>query len=171
MIHVTPHTHNTCTHTHTYMNRVTRMYEGVGAHSYEEGTSVMAHRNESCHIWMGHVTYECTDMPSSCLSGSFTCDMTHLYVTWLIPMWYDTFFMSFRGALIWRWRATRKKHTKLKRHMSVWMTPSRSVTLHKDGSRYTDEWVWYTHKCVIAHVWMRHGARMNESCHTYEWVM
>ena len=29
----------------------------------------------------------------------------------------------------------------------------------------------HTYEWVMAHVWMSHVTRMNESCHTYEWVM
>jgi len=30
---------------------------------------------------------------------------------------------------------------------------------------------WHTYEWVMAHIWMSHGTHMNESCHTYEWVM
>jgi len=30
---------------------------------------------------------------------------------------------------------------------------------------------WLIHTCVFSHVWMSHVTHMNESCHTYEWVM
>jgi len=29
----------------------------------------------------------------------------------------------------------------------------------------------HTYEWVMAHIWMSHGTHMNESCHTYEWVM
>jgi len=35
---------------------------------------------------------------------------------------------------------------------------------HMNESRHTYEW-------VMAHIWMSHGTHMNESWHTYEWVM
>jgi len=28
-----------------------------------------------------------------------------------------------------------------------------------------------THGCITAHIWMSYVTHMNESCHTYEWVM
>ena len=30
---------------------------------------------------------------------------------------------------------------------------------------------WHTYEWVIAHIWRSHGTHMNESWHTYEWVM
>ena len=37
------------------------------------------------------------------------------------------------------------------------------------GTRMNES--WHTYEWVMAHVWMSHGTRMNESWHTYEWVM
>ena len=30
---------------------------------------------------------------------------------------------------------------------------------------------WHTYEWVMAHIWMSHGTHMNETWHTYEWVM
>jgi len=37
-------------------------------------------------------------------------------------------------------------------------------------SCHTFEWVMSIYECVMSHVWMSHVTRMNESRHTYEWV-
>jgi len=39
-----------------------------------------------------------------------------------------------------------------------------SHVAHMNESCHTYEW-------VMSHIWMSHAAHMNESCHTYEWVM
>jgi len=39
-----------------------------------------------------------------------------------------------------------------------------SHIIHMNDSFHTYEW-------VMSHVWMSHVTHMNESCHTYEWVM
>jgi len=32
-------------------------------------------------------------------------------------------------------------------------------------------YMWHTRECIMAHIWMSHGTRMNESWYTYEWVL
>jgi len=46
----------------------------------------------------------------------------------------------------------------------LWHTKWMSHVTHMNESCHTYEW-------VISHVWMSHVTRMNESSHTYEWVM
>jgi len=41
--------------------------------------------------------------------------------------------------------------------------------LMSHGTRMDES--WHTYGWVMTHIWMSHGTHMNESWHTYEWVM
>jgi len=81
---------------------------------------------------------------------------------------------------------TRLYFTSLKNHflyfLFFWFSVSRQMLLgrnlraadnlmqlciHGGSIKYGD----FTQVCVMAHVWMSHGTRMNESRYMYEWVM
>ena len=51
--------------------------------------------------------------------------------------------------------------------LHVWLSHSHIWTrlgAHMNESCHTYEW-------IMSQIWMNHATRMNESCHTYEWVM
>jgi len=124
---------------------------------------VMLRINESCHIWMSHVTH----LNESC----------HTYEWVMSHIWMSHGTHMYESCHTWMSHVT---HMNESCHTYTW------VMSHMNESYHTHEWVmshiWmshvtymnescYTCEWVMADVCMSHVTHMNESCHTYEWVM
>ena len=105
---------------------------------------VMSRRNESCHVWMNHVTYE------SC--------HTHEWVYLLLLLC-----TLFPRALL---RDLNRKFEKSSFHFLALARTCR----YEWVMSHTNE-AWLRFEWVMAHIWMSHGTHMKESWHTYAWVM
>jgi len=118
--------------------------------------------NESCHVWMSHVTHECVRAHVKC---SPTCSV------WVSQV--DVLLSAHTTQYEWVMsRMHKSRHT-----YEIDMSWTSHVT-RMNESCHTYEWVmshiWMshvTHMNESCHVCVRHVTRMNESCHTYEWVM
>ena len=110
---------------------------------------VMSHMNESCHIWMSHVTYEWV---MSHMNESCHIWMSHVTYEWVMSHTNESCHM-WMSHVICEWVTS---HTNESCH--IWM--SRATHMHES-----------------CHIWMSCATHMNESCHiwmghvTYEWVM
>ena len=150
---------------------------------------VMSHMNESCHIWMSHVTYEWV---MSHMNGSCHIWMSHVIHEWVMS--------HNQPCHIWMSRVTYGvasisridkilglfcKRARLKRRYSAKETYNfidPNDRSHPTGRYVACEWVM-SHMNESCHTWMSHVtcewvmSHMNESCHlsmshvTYEWVM
>jgi len=108
---------------------------------------VMSYVNESCHMWMSHVTCEwvMSHVNESChmwMSTSRHNESCHIY-EWV---------MSHVNESSWR---TSQGHRETKQRREQNIGQPRHVT-----------YVW-----AMSNIWMSHVTHMNESCHTYEWVI
>jgi len=136
----------------------------------------MSHMNESCHIWMSHVTYEwvMSHMNESSIAVCiFKCHAFHIYnCRALLKIKYQWWLFKFPFS------GERLCHTWM-RHVTHWWG-----TLHMNGachiwmSHVTYESVIAHHYIVLSHLTLRWVmSHMNEACHiwmrhvTYEWVM
>ena len=136
---------------HIWRSHVTHMKESC--HTYE---GVMS------HIWRRHVTRMNESyiwMPHSCVTWPIhTYGMTHSYMTWLIHIrgmkawlihiWYDSFILATHEWVM----------------PFIWMS---HVTYENIMSyMWHDNYDWFIYD--MTHSYLSH---MNESCHSYEWVM
>jgi len=136
---------------HIWMSHVTHMKESF--HKYEWVVS---------HIWMSHVTH----MNESCRTYEWVVshmnEAGHTY-EWVMPH------VNTPGK---RWL----KHGVM---VHIWMRPAcNTSTFLATQSHVTCIFAkfniyrecWLKHG-VMLHIWMRHATPVNESCHTYEWVV
>ena len=147
--------------------------------------------NESCHIWMNHVT----------MNASYRTEMSHVtHVTWStshfdmphLSFWHDSPADESRQMVMWDMNESYRIWMS---HITYeWVISQVSESNHIRMSHFTYEWVtshtkesyhiWMshvTHERVISHmnesrhIWMSHISHMNESCHiwmshvTHEW--
>ena len=125
----------------------------------------MSHMNESCHIWM----------------DSLPCDMTRLYVTWLIHVRRDSSTydgMHSQGVYVYM-RLDNDIGAEGATLLAGALMPNETLTtLHLESeSCHTREWVM-THVCVA--IWRECWCSLktvttirleSESCYTCEWVI
>jgi len=114
-----------------------------------------------------------------CIPRLFTAEHVLNSTSCQIYMWCDLFIRATRLIHVWRqnmWYILASEH--------VLNTSSMWCDLFIRATRLIYEWrqnMWYiliftprrhvTHEWVMSHLWMSHVTPMNESCHTYEWVM
>jgi len=146
------HTTHMIASCHT-LNASCHTYEWVMSHIW---MSHVTHTNESCHtcewamshIWMSHATH---------------VDDSFIYVAWLIHMcdmahshmWHDSFI-----CVTWLIHICGMTHSYVWHGSFIcvtWLIHICSMTPHI--------------QCVMPHIWKRHATHVDESCHTYEWVM
>jgi len=122
----------------------------------------MSHMNESCHIWMGHFTYECV---MSHMNAS--CHMWIRHVTWMRHVtckWVMSHIWM--GHVTCEWV---KSHVNESCLSYDWVMFSVNESYYMGKSQITCEescHIWMSHvtcKWVMSHMWMRHV--------TCEWVM
>jgi len=124
----------------------------------------MSHVNESCHIWMSHVT--CNESRHfKRTSESCPMWMSHVPCEWVMSPCYKRLHLD-----------DSMSHVNESRHTHEW------VTSHVRMSHVVFEWVMLhlNESCPPAtrarlmmshYTWMSHVAYTNESHHTYEWAM
>ena len=124
----------------------------------------MPHLNESCHIWMSHVTYEWV---MSRVAHMFECNMTCIYVHSYVCQSCRTFWkrnarlIHICDSFIF---VTELMHLCDMTHTHMW---------HRCDMTHSHIWL-DSFKCVtwvMSHLWMSHVTYVNESCHICEWVM
>ena len=126
----------------------------VKKHQY----GVMSHMNESCRIWMSHVTYythkRVTSHDESC----------HTY-EWVLPC--SMSLSTHQGS------EYKRMHVWMSHVTYEWVMSRMNESCHVCMSHVTYEWVVYE----ACHIWWIHVTCMNKSCHIgmshvpYEWVM
>jgi len=93
--------------------------------------------------------------------------------------WHDgTLAATFPGTIQWGFyhhvAALESRSGKIATDMTHWMCIHQSYishALHMNESCHTYKWVISLCEWVLSHVWMCHVTHMNESCYTYECVM
>jgi len=163
---------------HIWMSHVTHMNES--RHTYEWVTS---------HIWMSHVTH----MTRKCMHQNawfihpqpLALRMSWDYILQKRPMisnhrsllqnvlWHPTPCIMTPYTILLHWECHETTFCK----RDLWFLILRSLLIV--GTHSTLEYhsniirkgnIHMTRKCT-SHIWMSRGTHMNESCHTYEWVM
>ena len=171
MTHLSIHHVNESCHTYERvdMNESCHTYEWDAGHTYEW---VMPHMWRRLGHWGGrhHVTHDSSEQESCewVMSYSYVCHDSFMCVTWLIHMCDMTHSCVWHDSFIcvtWLIHVCDMTHS----YMKWWGLRLRTHLsiyhcTHINESRHTYEW-------VMSHMWMSHGTHVNESCHTYEWDM
>ena len=130
------------------------------------------HSYVTCLIYAWRYSYIC-DMPHSYVTwpirmwrDSFICDINHSYVTWLIHTWHNPFIQemthSYVTWIIYIW------------HVVFTYKMTRAYIYVPHSYIYDTPHTYILQEPLLQvtwHVWMSRVTRMNDSCHTYEWVM
>ena len=97
---------------------------------------------------------------------SFMWDMTHSCEIWLIHVRHDSFIWDMTHSCE-TWLIYMRHDSFIYNDVSHFNESChiwRSYVIRMNESCHTYEW-------VMSHIWMSHVTHMNESRHTYEWVM
>ena len=167
--------------TKPYRTRIRSIF-GVMAHIWIRDAT---RTNEPCNTWMSHVTHMIESWHHKtkpyCATIRFSFQSCHMYegvishmneschaCEWVLALLSESrhahewvmaqkeWVMAQKDKTILRKEKNRRGETRQKQDNKQTRKEEENTTLRKDS--------W-----VMAHVWMIHGTRMDESCHTYEY--
>ena len=147
------------------------MYECVMSHTWMSHVTKLIYKCDfACgftgsHMWMSHVTrmnesYHTYEWVISHIQMSHvtrTNESCHTYEWVMSHIWMRHVTRTNESCPTYEWVMSHSRYTR--------------ATLRADLRAHIHEWVMSHVWMSISHIWMRHVTHMNESYHTYDWVM